>query len=55
MQKKLHFALRYIINNYRRVLIPNYKRKYDQSDQIEKYIQALYLGIVLFLQETNGF
>ena len=31
---KLFFIDIYII--YRVVLIPNYKRKYDQSDQIEK-------------------
>ena len=36
IQKKMHFSLRYIYIIYRAVLIPNYKRMYDQSDHIEK-------------------
>ena len=35
-----HYVYIYII--YRVVLIPNYKRTYDQSNQIEKYVRALY-------------
>ena len=35
--KTMHFSLRkYIYIIYRVVLIPDYKRTYDQSDQIEK-------------------
>ena len=33
--KKKHFALRFICNFFRIVLISNYKRTYGQSDQIE--------------------
>ena len=36
-KKTMHFALRYYISKiYRIVLITNYKRTYNQSDQIEK-------------------
>ena len=36
MQKTMHFASRYIYIIYCIVLIPNYKRTYNKSDQIEK-------------------
>ena len=36
IQKTKHFSLCSIYGIYRVVLIPNYKRTYDQSDQIEK-------------------
>ena len=35
-QKKVHFLLRFISKIYHIVLIPKYKRTYDQSNQIEK-------------------
>ena len=34
------------------VLLPNYKRTYDQIDLIKKYIRALYRELVLFLQSN---
>ena len=37
------------------VLLPNYKHTYDQIDQIEKYIRALYRKLVLFLRSKNSF
>ena len=51
MQKRKNI-LRYVFISkiYRIVLIPNYKRTYDQRDQIEKQIQASYWGLVLFLR-----
>ena len=36
IQKTINFSLRVYIYIYGGVLIPNYKRTYDQSDQIEK-------------------
>ena len=36
IQKTIHFLYVFIYIIYRVVLIPNYKRTYDQSDQIEK-------------------
>ena len=36
-------------------MLPNIKRTYDQIDQIEKQIRALYRELVLFLQYINGF
>ena len=38
MQKTIQFALRFISKIYRIVLMPKYKRMYDQSDQIGKKI-----------------
>ena len=35
MQKTIHSSLRFISKIYCIVLIPNYKRTYDQSDEIE--------------------
>ena len=37
------------------LLLPNYKRTYDQIDQIEKLIRALYRELVLFLQSKKSF
>ena len=36
IQKTMHFLFVFIYIIYCVVLIPNYKRMYDQSDQIEK-------------------
>ena len=41
-KKQYTFLYVYIYIIYRVVLIPNYKRTYDQSKQIEKYVQAPY-------------
>ena len=41
-KKQYTFISVYIYKIYRGVLILNYKRTYDQSDQIEKSVQALY-------------
>ena len=40
----------FISKIYPIALIPNYKRTYDQIDQIEKQIRALYWELVLFLR-----
>ena len=37
------------------VLLPKYKRTYDQIDLIEKQIRALYRELVLFLRYKNIF
>ena len=37
------------------VMLPNIKRTYDQIDQIEKQIRALYRKLVIFLQSINSF
>ena len=54
--KKLCIFL-YVYMNivYRAVLIPNYKRTYDKSDQIEKEVRALYWELVLFLRSIKSF
>ena len=47
-QCTLRYVYKYII--YRIVQTPKYKRTYDSTDQIEKWIPALYWELVLFLQ-----
>ena len=42
MQKTMHFAVCFISKIYRILLIPNFKRTYNQRDLIHKEIQALY-------------
>ena len=37
------------------VKFPNYNRTYDQINQIEKCIRALYRELVLFLRSKNSF
>ena len=37
------------------VLLHNYKHTYDQIDQIEKLIRALYRELVLFLRSKKSF
>ena len=37
------------------VQVPNYKRMYDQINQIEKYIRAIYRELVLFLRSKKSF
>ena len=37
------------------VLLPNYKRTYNQIDLIKKQIRALYRELVLFLQSKKIF
>ena len=37
------------------VKLPNYKCTYDQIDQIEKYIRALYRKLFLFLRSKKSF
>ena len=52
---KYTFLYVYIYIIYHAVLIPNYNRTYDQSDQIKKYVRALYSELVLLLQSINIF